>query len=519
MKFSNEQIVAIEHPSQRLLIVAGAGAGKTSTFINRIHHFCENDIDPDSILALTFTNAAAHEMAIRYDKLSESLQRRHPHFNTFHSFCYTLMRNYPKICKACGYNDVPSVADEAAANRISDTAYMMCGAKTPKSKLQSREGLNANQQFEQAAYTTMMLRLLKNENLITFDLLIDNIVNLFTSHSSCVAEPIKRFRHIFIDEFQDTDMRQWDMICAMEPETITAIGDANQAIYGFRGCTDKLIKQLANSDTWDVVKLSTNYRSSNQICRFANHIISSSSSNVNMCGTFDGNEVNVAPCKLDKSLIYSELISASGTTAILARTNREVETICSQLRDYNIPFTCNNANNHSYEIIEGLQASSFADWALSHFDKSSYYDILKYIISTYDMTDDDIVQYILSNSNCPKIVQDVWALKLRISTLANINDLAATIFDSVHMDIPDIIFEDYDSILNWLRQLIRPADKSIYVGTIHSSKGLEYDNVILYGVNSKSFKLKDSESYNLYYVGCTRARKHLTILKGDEIYE
>lgn len=513
MKFSNEQIVAIEHPSQRLLIVAGAGAGKTSTFINRIHHYCDNDIDPDSILALTFTNAAAHEMAMRYDKLCEHPQGRRPHFNTFHSFCYMLMRNYGQIRKACGYDSVPSVADESAVSRISDTAYIMCGAKTPKSKLQLGKGLNANQLFEQSAYRAMMLKLLKNENLITFDLLIDNIVDLFTSHSSCTAEPIKRFRHIFIDEFQDTDMRQWDMICAMEPETITAIGDANQAIYGFRGCTDKLIKQLADSDTWDVVKLSTNYRSSNQICKFANHIISSSSSNVSMSGTFDSDEVHIAPCKFDK-LLLNELISASGTTAVLARTNREVEMICSQLKDCNIPFTCNNSYNHNYEIIEGLQSCSFTDWALSHFDKSSYYDILKSIISTYDVTDDEIVQHILSNSNCPKIVQDVWALKLRISALTNINDVAAVILNSIHIDTPNIIFENYDSILDWLRQIIRPADESIYVGTIHSSKGLEYDNVILYGVNSKSFKLKDSESYNLYYVGCTRARKHLTILKG-----
>lgn len=518
MKFSNEQIEAIEHPSRRLLIVAGAGAGKTSTFINRIHHYCQNGVDPDSILALTFTNAAAHEMAMRYDKLSESSKGRRPHFHTFHSFCYMLMRSYPRICKACGYSDVPSVADEAATNRISDTAYIMCGAKTPKTKLQSGKGLNDNERFERTAYLSTITRLLRSQNLITFDLLIESVVSLFMSHSAFVTEPIRRFRHVFIDEFQDTDMRQWGLISAMEPETITAIGDANQAIYGFRGCTDKLIKQLADSDAWDVVKLNTNYRSSNQICTFANHIISSSSSNVSMNGTFDGDGVDVIPCKFNKSLIESKLNLTSGTAAILARTNREVEMICSQLRNYNIPFTCNNSHNHSYEIIEGLQASNFADWALSHFDKSSYYDILKSTISI-DMTDDDIVKNILSNPNCPKIVQDVWALKLRISASTDINDIASIIFNSIHIDMPDIIFENYDSILNWLRQAIKPTDENIYVGTIHSSKGLEYDNVILYDVNSKSFRLKDSESYNLYYVGCTRARKHLTILKGDEIYE
>ena len=124
MSLNKEQLQAVNSNSDRILCLAGAGAGKTKSFIDRISRLVDDGVAPSSILALTFTNAAAAEMRSRYE--DKNIGKGVPEFRTFHSFCYSVLCKDPAVRSALGYDGVPGIATDEQEKAIEDKAKIQC---------------------------------------------------------------------------------------------------------------------------------------------------------------------------------------------------------------------------------------------------------------------------------------------------------------------------------------------------------------------------------------------------------
>ena len=227
-KLNNEQLKVALADEPRILCLAGAGSGKTYTSIARIVNLINHGVDPHSILMLTFTNAAAFEMQERYLKYKPKDIIEIPTFRTFHSFCYSLLNRDGAILKKLGYSKVPDVADESRAASLFKTAAMQCGISMSEKKLMSNAVLSMKEQADKEIIMKAYRRLLKQKNVITFDILCYDVCQLFVDNSELVTKYKEKYKYIITDEFQDTDKRQFEFVNSFKNSNIMAVGDALQ---------------------------------------------------------------------------------------------------------------------------------------------------------------------------------------------------------------------------------------------------------------------------------------------------
>ena len=181
MGLNNEQLQAVNSNSDRILCIAGAGSGKTTVMLERIARLVTDGVSPTSILALTFTNAAGAEMKSRYESKHPGEQT--PEFRTFHSFCYAIVCKDPYIRAASGYESVPGIASEEQEKAIKEKAKTQCKITISKDKLMYRENLNKQEQYQVDLYDKAVKRLMRIENLITFDILNSEVAHLFADNN------------------------------------------------------------------------------------------------------------------------------------------------------------------------------------------------------------------------------------------------------------------------------------------------------------------------------------------------
>ncbi len=218
---------AVNSDAKKILCLAGAGTGKTSSMISRISRLVdEKKIDTSSILVLTFTNAAACEMKDRYNKLHK--EQPTPTFCTFHAFCYSLIAGDSKIMRKLGYTRVPSIADDIAIKKIAATCKQQCGTKLSEDKLSGKKSLTVKEKFQYDIYWKQYNKLLKQNNLITFDIMCYEVCKLFSSNDPIVNPYKDRYKYIFVDEFQDTDPKQWEFVSSFVDAYLFVVGDAKQ---------------------------------------------------------------------------------------------------------------------------------------------------------------------------------------------------------------------------------------------------------------------------------------------------
>ena len=264
------QQAAVLSDSKKLLCLAGAGTGKTHTMMARISKLIAVDqVDPASILALTFTNAAAFEMKERFMKNHPGV--RSPEFRTFHSFCYSLLAMDLRVRAALQYTSVPEIIEASDMKQITTTVKEQLGIKLSDSILWGT-GNTISEKKTIDLYQKAVANALRRQNVITFDLLSQKVCDLFVTNSDLVKKYKDRYQYIFVDEFQDTDRTQYDFVMSFEDSYKFVVGDALQALYGFRGADSSLIKQISRDPEWEKVRLSQNYRSTVQICEYANNM-------------------------------------------------------------------------------------------------------------------------------------------------------------------------------------------------------------------------------------------------------
>lgn len=297
---NTEQRMAVEHDKGPLLILAGAGSGKTRVLTHRIAYLMEyRDVNPWNIMAITFTNKAAKEMRERVDKIvgygSENIW-----VSTFHSTCVRILRRWIDLL---GYDRSFTIydADDQKSLIREVCKYLELDTKNYKERTllnvisSAKDELISPDEYElkvlgdftkskyAAVYKEYQKRL-KNNNALDFDDLIYKTVELFQTSKEALAFYQKRFQYIMVDEYQDTNTAQFRLIKLLadginddgvREHNLCVVGDDDQSIYKFRGANIYNILNFEQeySDA-KVIKLEQNYRSTKRILEAANEVIS-----------------------------------------------------------------------------------------------------------------------------------------------------------------------------------------------------------------------------------------------------
>ena len=288
---NKEQQQAVQHTEGPLLILAGAGSGKTKVLTVRIAHLLAQGVNPYEILAITFTNKAAKEMKSRVEGLVGDVANR-IWLSTFHSFCAKFLRF--ELDNFLGYNSNFTIYDTSdsqavikaalKALNLDDKYYpvgaMIAAISDTKNKLLfasdfRKQARDFYQQKVADVYEYYERELRKN-NALDFDDLLLVAVKLLQSNEAVLDKYSKRFRYVMIDEYQDTNHAQYLLakLLASHGKNIAVVGDADQSIYAWRGADIQNIldfeKDYPNCTS---IKLEQNYRSTKIILDAANAVI------------------------------------------------------------------------------------------------------------------------------------------------------------------------------------------------------------------------------------------------------
>ena len=286
-----EQQDAVYHPGGPLLVVAGAGSGKTRVLTQRIAWLISQGVHPQSILAITFTNKAAEEMRHRVADLVGGVSRA-MWVTTFHKACVRILRQH---ADALDYPKQFTIYDSQDSKRLVGYVIRDMGLdpkKFPANTAQARISLWKNELVTPATafdtaehiaarrnaeiYREYQARLVR-AGAMDFDDLLVNVVRLFEKYPDVLRYYQERFQHILIDEFQDTNQAQNRIVLMLGElhKNVCVVGDSDQSIYKFRGADMRNLEDFENAfGEATVVVLSQNYRSTQTILTAANSVIS-----------------------------------------------------------------------------------------------------------------------------------------------------------------------------------------------------------------------------------------------------
>ena len=287
---NKEQRDAVESISGPLLVLAGAGTGKTRVITYRIAHMLKNWVSPNNILALTFTNKAAREMKERVAELVDKQASRKLFIGTFHAFCMMILKREVKHVK--DLHSGFTIADDVDQGSIFKQVIADLGIVKEDLNLHRYRISNAKSDFitpenflrlTNYPYNEVTLRVYKSyqkiltlQNMVDFDDILMKVVLLWEDKTEILEKYRDIYRYLLVDEFQDTNNVQFELIkmLAGKRQNLCVVGDDDQSIYGWRGAKIENIlnfpKKFKNTKT---IKLEQNYRSTNNILDAANKFI------------------------------------------------------------------------------------------------------------------------------------------------------------------------------------------------------------------------------------------------------
>jgi len=294
---NDRQKEAVLHVDGPIMIVAGAGSGKTKVLTTRIAHLLAQGVNAFNILALTFTNKAAKEMKERVEKILGDSQARNLFIGTFHSVFARVLRGeahhlgYDRNFTIYDTDDAKSVLKtvinelnlddkhykpNTVYNRISQAKNSLVGpVEYANDYAIQQEDMRSNRPAIAQIFAAYAARCKKN-GAMDFDDLLVNMYELLKNHPESLHKFQHKFKYIMIDEYQDTNPAQYEIIKLLGAahENVCVVGDDAQSIYSFRGATIENILQFQKDyDDVKVVMLEQNYRSTQSILNVANEII------------------------------------------------------------------------------------------------------------------------------------------------------------------------------------------------------------------------------------------------------
>lgn len=292
-----QQKEAVLHRGGPLLIVAGAGSGKTSVLTRRIAHLLQTGVAPWQILAITFTNKAANEMRERVVDLVGP-QAEKMWVSTFHSMCVRILRANANLVPGLNTNftiydsddskrlitmvikdagmDLKEFAPRSVLSVISNWKNELVG---PEAALAEAQADSNPHQINVATLFATYQRRLRAANAVDFDDLIGEVVGILRNNPAVTEHYRRRFRHVLVDEYQDTNHAQYELVSTLvgtgnDAGELCVVGDADQSIYAFRGATIRNIEEFERDyPNATTILLEQNYRSTQTILTAANRVI------------------------------------------------------------------------------------------------------------------------------------------------------------------------------------------------------------------------------------------------------
>jgi DNA helicase-2/ATP-dependent DNA helicase PcrA len=398
-KLNPQQREAVEAVDGPVLILAGAGSGKTRVITYRIVHLIEDKgVEPDSILAVTFTNKAAAEMAERVGSLLGGRTLRKPLIATFHSFCVRVLRRDIEELKigGAGYKKDFAIYDETDQQAVVkgvmrrlglDDKQLKPSAVLSKISWAKNHMLDPQEMYLQSAdpITEKIAHIfeeyrkeLRKSNALDFDDLLLETVRLLKSSSAVRERYQRRYEYLLIDEYQDTNRPQYELIklLAGPRHNVCVVGDEDQSIYSWRGADIRNILEFEQDfPEARIIRLEQNYRSTQAILEAASAVVSN---NVKRKGKKlwtareGGNRIGYyeAPDGENESLFAADYISRylkktkeegeeQVRVAVLYRLNSQSRLIEEAMRRYQLP----------YQVVGGF----------SFYERAEIKDMISYL--------------------------------------------------------------------------------------------------------------------------------------------
>jgi len=410
---NEQQREAVLHRDGPIMIVAGAGSGKTKVLTTRIAHLLATGVDAFNILALTFTNKAAAEMKERVERILGNNEARNIYIGTFHSVFARILRaeadklGYPRNFTIYDTDDAKSVVKtvvnelnlddkhykpNTVYNRISSAKNALI---TPEEYINNyglqQEDMRANRPMIGQIYDAYSKRCFKN-GAMDFDDLLLKFYLLLKTHPESLSKYQRKFKYIMIDEYQDTNTAQYQIIKLLGAmhENVAVVGDDAQSIYSFRGATIENILQFQKDyDEVKIVMLEQNYRSSQSILHVANNVIANNKGQIPKklwTGNEEGEKIKLVRTASDndEGKYVADAIQEqklrnhyhNNDFAILYRTNAQSRSFEESLRRMNI----------AYRIYGGI----------SFYQRKEIKDFLSYLRIILNQGDEEALKRIIN---------------------------------------------------------------------------------------------------------------------------
>ncbi|HWV68835.1 ATP-dependent helicase [Chitinophaga sp.] len=412
-ELNEQQREAVIHINGPLMIVAGAGSGKTKVLTTRIAHLMRNGVDAFNILSLTFTNKAAREMKERVEKILGGSEARNLYIGTFHSVFARLLRaeahrlGYPNDFTIYDTDDAKSVIKTIinelnlddkhykpnfVYNRISAAKNSLMGPEEYQlDNLVQQEDMRANRPLIGKIYDMYAKRTFKN-GAMDFDDLLFKMYVLLKTFPEVLHKYQHKFKYIMIDEYQDTNPAQYEIIKLLGAvnENICVVGDDAQSIYSFRGATIENILQFEKDyDDVKVVKLEQNYRSTKSILNVANEVIAHNKGQIEKNLWTDNTEGDTI--KLVRTMTDNEEGKFVADTIAEQKLRNHYEN-----RDFVILYRT-NAQSRSFEESLRRKAIPYRIFGgLSFYQRKEIKDYVAYLRVTMNTRDEESLKRIIN---------------------------------------------------------------------------------------------------------------------------
>ncbi len=597
---NDKQRQAALHTEGPLLVLAGAGSGKTSMMTHRIAHLVsEKGVPARRILAVTFTNKAANEMKERAIKLiGDPYKSKGLSISTFHSFCYKVLREFYACTE---FSEHFSIADDDDSKKrmkkiIKNSVFT--GYKESevldyiaafKRKLIRYNEPNLKSILTDNGYEPMIADFyiayqegLKQDDMMDFDDLIMNTVLLLKDNLQVRQALKNRFGYIMVDEFQDTDHSQFQLIqyLAQDHHNLCVVGDDDQSIYSFRGADVGIILGFQSVyPESSVISLEQNYRSTKNILDAANSVIkhnhmrmpkslwtnAPNGDKIRYIHAFDPRDeatyvtrdilnkknssnkwadftvlyrINALSREMEEALIranipyviykgvsfyqrkevkdmiaFMKVIAGYKDSVALERiinvpTRGIGKKVIGDIRDY--------ANEHK---TDSLSAARF--FAVSNKKLQAFFDLIDDMASFLkNNTPSQTLRCLIDSISYEEYLNKIDKDKDGEDRIANVYELVNKfeLMESGGLSTIDEMLENI-ALATEAAEGKKKTD-SVTLMTIHASKGLEYDNIYVIGMDYGLFGSYDDieieEERRLCYVAITRAKSHLTLLHSEE---
>lgn len=593
-KLNDKQKEAVMHIDGPCLVLAGAGSGKTKVLTERIVNLINNGVSPYNILAITFTNKAAREMRERvYNSIEEEANKIF--IGTFHSLGLKIVRENASVI---GYSNNVTILDRDDVNTLIkrfmkelnlDTEHYPVKSILNKISFAKNEGLSPEEfdEFAKAPLDMAACKVykmyesaLKRSNSVDFDDLLILPLRIFKKDKSVLEKYQEHFKYILVDEYQDTNMVQYDMykLLASKYRNLFVVGDMDQSIYSFRFANymNVINFEKDNKDA-KVIVLDENYRSTNNILNAANDVIKNNKERKEKnlwSSKGNGDKIKYIRCDNEQEeastvvRLTKELLDKGekpSEIAVLYRTNGQSRVFEEAFLKENIPFKIvgsyffynrkeikdlisymhliyNNNDDASLERVINVPRRGIGSKTIERLrseasisDKSMFEVVssgkeLGFKNLIIDLTNESkntdlvgLVDVILDKTGIRKELEEKNDLESEIR-LENLNE-----FKSIALAFQE---KGIFSLEEFLENISLVSDKNEYkevddginLMTLHSAKGLEFNDVFLVGMeegifpHNRSFESESEieEERRLCYVGITRAKEHLWLMNAKK---